>query len=69
MRGARDGLAPQWWAETVARVAGAPAPSVIPGWGHAVHYDDPVAVAEVVLELVRGVAGVGAASAAAPHDG
>jgi pimeloyl-ACP methyl ester carboxylesterase len=56
VRGGRDRLVPQPWAERVARLAGAPEPTVIPGWGHAVHYDAPDAVAEVVLDLARAVA-------------
>ena len=55
LRGQRDAVAPQRWAETVSHLLGAPAPSVIPGWGHAVHYDAPDAVAEVVLRLARRV--------------
>ena len=55
VRGGRDAVAPQRWAETVSRLLGAPAPSVIAGWGHAVHYDAPDAVAEVVLRLARRV--------------
>lgn len=56
-RGRWDWLAPQAWTETVARLAGAPAPDVIPRWGHAVHYDDPESVAEVVIELARTIPG------------
>ncbi|MDP9347539.1 MAG: alpha/beta fold hydrolase [Gemmatimonadota bacterium] len=62
VRGGRDGLVPQGWAETVARLAGAPEPTVIPGWGHAVHYDDPEAIARIVLELGRATVTVGAAA-------
>lgn len=53
VRGARDVIVPQPWAETVARLAGAPAPIVIPRWGHAVQYDDPEAAAQAVLDLAR----------------
>lgn len=53
VRGERDHIAPQAWAEAVARLARAPAPIVIPKWGHAVHYDDPDAVAGVVLALAH----------------
>lgn len=56
VRGGRDQLVAQRWAGTVARLAGAPEPTVVPGWGHAVHYDAPDAVAEVVLDLARTVA-------------
>ena len=55
VRGGRDAVAPQRWAETLSRLLGAPAPAVIPGWGHAVHYDAPDAVADVVLPLVQRV--------------
>lgn len=61
VRGGRDRIVPQPWADAVARVAGAPAPVVIPGWGHAVHYDDPEGVARVVLDLAREVGRTGAA--------
>ncbi|WP_377004302.1 alpha/beta fold hydrolase [Coralloluteibacterium thermophilus] len=53
IRGARDPIAPQRWAERVARIAGAPPPIVVPRWGHAVHYDAPEAVADVVRALAR----------------
>jgi 2-hydroxy-6-oxonona-2,4-dienedioate hydrolase len=53
VRGAADAIVPQRWADTVTRVAAAPPPIVIPGWGHAVHYDDPGAVARVILQLAR----------------
>jgi pimeloyl-ACP methyl ester carboxylesterase len=58
VRGERDQLVPQAWAETVARLVNAPAPTVIGRWSHAVHYDDPNAVADVVLELAAEVAKV-----------
>lgn len=51
VRGARDPLVPQAWAERLARCAGAPEPTVVAGSGHAVHYDDPDAVAQLVFEL------------------
>ena len=51
VRGKWDQLVPQAWAETVARLAGAPAPIVIERWSHTAHYDDPEAVAAVVLQL------------------
>lgn len=56
VRGGRDALVSQRWAETVAEVARAPAPVVLEGWGHAVHFDAPDDVAEVVLELAGTVA-------------
>jgi pimeloyl-ACP methyl ester carboxylesterase len=49
VRGERDRIVSQRWAEELARRAGAPEPIVVPGWGHAVHYDDPEAVAAMVL--------------------
>jgi pimeloyl-ACP methyl ester carboxylesterase len=55
-RGARDAAAPQRWVELVAAAAGAPAPVVVPGEGHAVQYDAPDAVAAFVLDLARTVA-------------
>ncbi len=56
VRGEWDQLAPQVWANAVARLANAPAPAVIGRWSHAVHYDDPEAVAAVTLELAEEVA-------------
>lgn len=53
VRGGRDHLVPSDWATVVARCAAAPPPRAIPGWGHAVHYDDPAGVADVVLRFVR----------------
>lgn len=55
VRGGRDRIASQRWARTVARLTGAPPPTVIDSWGHSVHYDDPDAVARIVLELARTV--------------
>jgi len=51
VRGKWDQLVPQDWAETVARLVNAPPPAVIGRWSHAVHYDDPDAVADIVLKL------------------
>ena len=51
VRGGRDRLVSQRWAERLAREAGAPDPIVVPGWGHAVHYDDPDTVAALILGL------------------
>lgn len=53
VRGAHDALVPQRWAETVAQLAGAPPPLVVRRWGHVVPYDDPGAVATVVLTMAR----------------
>lgn len=55
VRGGRDPIVSPAWAEEVARLVRAPAPTVIGRWGHAVHYDDPTAVAEVVFELAASV--------------
>ena len=55
VRGRWDQLVPQRWAETVARVANAPPPTVVRRWSHAVHYEDPDAVAAIVLELAGAV--------------
>ena len=51
VRGERDRIVSQRWAERLAREAGAPDPIVVPGWGHAVHYDDPDTVAALILGL------------------
>jgi len=56
VRGSRDQVVSQRWAEEVARIAGAPTPAVVPGWGHAVNYDAPSQVADAVLELAGTVA-------------
>lgn len=55
LRGERDHLAPQKWTEYLAGVAGAPAPTIVPKWGHMVHYDDPQSVADVVMDLAKAV--------------
>jgi 2-hydroxy-6-oxonona-2,4-dienedioate hydrolase len=52
IRGRRDAIVPQRWAETVSRLLHATAPIVLPGWGHVVHYDAPTAVAEFALGLI-----------------
>lgn len=59
VRGARDRVVPQGWAEQVAALASAPSPVVVPGGGHAVHYD----AADEVAAVVRAVA----ASASRAH--
>ena len=51
VRGGRDRVVPQRWAETVARFARAPAATAIGTSGHVVQYDDPEGVAAVVLAL------------------
>lgn len=51
VRGERDFMASRRWAERLASAAGAPEPIVVPGWGHAVHYDDPDTVAALILGL------------------
>lgn len=56
-RGGRDRIVPHEWAEAVARLAGAPPPTAISGWGHAVQFDDPHAVASLALELARAAGG------------
>jgi pimeloyl-ACP methyl ester carboxylesterase len=53
VRGAADHIVPQRWAETVARIVAAPPPIIIPKWGHAPHYDDPDAVARILLGFAR----------------
>jgi pimeloyl-ACP methyl ester carboxylesterase len=51
VRGGRDLIVPRRWAATVASRAGAPAPTTLPGWGHAVQYDDPAGVTRVALAV------------------
>jgi 2-hydroxy-6-oxonona-2,4-dienedioate hydrolase len=51
VRGERDRIVSQRWAEEVARLARAPEPMVVPGWGHAVHYDDPDTIAALIVAL------------------
>jgi pimeloyl-ACP methyl ester carboxylesterase len=53
VRGERDHLVPQRWAEAVARSANAPKPAAIAGWGHAVQYDDPDAIVKTIFTLAR----------------
>ena len=57
VRGEADRIVPQRWAETVTRIVAGPPPIVIPGWGHAVHYDDPETVARLVLQMSLEVGG------------
>jgi pimeloyl-ACP methyl ester carboxylesterase len=54
VRGARDRIVSQRWADEVARMAQAPEPMVVPGWGHAVHYDDPDTLAALIVGLTLG---------------
>ena len=61
VRGGRDRIVPQRWAETVARAARAPEATAIGKWGHVVQYDDPDGIARRVLALGRTIAGRGAA--------
>jgi len=49
VRGGRDHIVSQQWAQRLAQEAGAPDPVLVPGWGHAVHYDEPEAVAAIIL--------------------
>jgi pimeloyl-ACP methyl ester carboxylesterase len=51
IRGERDRIVPQHWAERLARESGGPDPIVVPGWGHAVHYDAPATVAAAIVGL------------------
>ena len=51
VRGARDYLVSNRWAAQLSELFLAPAPIVIPGWGHAVQYDEPDRLAEVVFAL------------------
>lgn len=55
--GALDFVVPPAGAERVARLAGAPAPAIVPRRAHAVHFEDPDAVARVVLDMAAVLAG------------
>ena len=52
IRGERDRIVRQAWAERVATALRAPPPSVISGWGHAVHYSAPSRVEALVRPLL-----------------
>lgn len=54
VRGSRDRVVPQPWAEVVARLSGAPPPRVVEDVAHAVHYAAPKDIAAIVREVVRG---------------
>jgi pimeloyl-ACP methyl ester carboxylesterase len=54
VRGSRDRVVPQAWAETVARLSCAPPPRVVDGVAHAVQYAAPQDIAAIVREVVRG---------------
>jgi pimeloyl-ACP methyl ester carboxylesterase len=51
VRGTRDRVVLQHRAERLALAAGAAAPIVVPGWGHAMPYDDPDTIAALILGL------------------
>jgi len=51
VRGTRDRVVSQLRAERLAIAAGAAGPMVVPGWGHAVPYDDPDTIAALILGL------------------
>jgi len=51
VRGSRDRIGSQRRAERLASAAGAAEPIVVRGWGHAVPYDDPGAIAALILGL------------------
>ena len=53
VRGARDAIVPQRWAEEVARLARAERLIVIPGWGHAVNYSAPLELARVIRPFLQ----------------
>jgi pimeloyl-ACP methyl ester carboxylesterase len=55
LRGEKDALVPQRWAEAVARVADAPGATAVAGWGHAVPYDDPDAIVKAIFTLARAI--------------
>jgi pimeloyl-ACP methyl ester carboxylesterase len=52
VRGGRDFLSPDAWAATVAEGLGSPPLITIPGWGHAVHYDAPAAIAAIATSML-----------------
>ncbi len=54
VRGSRDRVVPQAWAQTMARLTGAPPPRVVAGVAHAVHYAAPQDVGAIMWEVVRG---------------
>jgi pimeloyl-ACP methyl ester carboxylesterase len=54
VRGSRDRVVPQAWAETVARLSCAPPPRVVDGVAHAVQYAAPQDIAAIIWEVVRG---------------
>ncbi len=52
VRGGRDPLVSQPWAEEAAALLPAGALAVVPGAGHAVNYNSPAQLAEVVTAFV-----------------
>lgn len=54
-RGEHDHIAPARWVEEVARLARAPVPATIAGWGHAAQFGAPGPVARLVLAFARTV--------------
>jgi pimeloyl-ACP methyl ester carboxylesterase len=63
VRGERDAVAPQAWAEEVARLAGAGPPRVVPRWGHGLNYSAPRQLAGVIEPFLAEGDGSGAGSA------
>lgn len=52
VRGGRDFVVPYRWCATVAAGLRAPTPVTIPGWGHAVQYDAPEAIAAIAASML-----------------
>jgi pimeloyl-ACP methyl ester carboxylesterase len=55
VRGEHDPLAPGDWTAHLAALAGAPPVVVVPGAAHGVNYDEPEALAAILLEFARGL--------------
>lgn len=53
VRGARDAIVPQCWAEEVARLVRTHRVVVVPGWGHGLNYSAPLELAGIVRSFLR----------------
>lgn len=69
VRGGRDPIVPQRWAEEVARLLPRGRLVVIPGAAHVVNYDAPAALARVVLPFLSERNAAATNGADRPHDG
>jgi 2-hydroxy-6-oxonona-2,4-dienedioate hydrolase len=66
IRGARDTIVPDRWAQEAARLLGGAAVVTVPGGAHAVQFSVPERVAEPIRRFVQQIAGVSGRNKAGP---